>query len=156
MTCQIITKRSFGVDLAVKALCIRRTRTEADGGGRRRMDADGRGRTRTDADGGGRTRTEADGRGRRRTDADGGGRTRTEADGRGRRRTDADGGGRTRTEADGRGRTRTDVDGRGHFYKIIYIIFFCVFFLAYIDLRGQWERDPESDRLGPPPRIMIL
>ena len=55
-------------------------------------------------------------------------------------------------------RTRTEADGRGHFYKIIYIyLFFCVFFLAYIDLRGQLERDPESDRLGPPPpRIMIL
>ena len=75
--------------------------------------------------------------------------------GRGRTRTDADGRGRTRTDADGRGRTRTrtrtdaDADGRGHFYKII-IFFFCVFFWAYIDLRGQLERDPESDRLGPP------
>ena len=61
-------------------------------------------------------------------------------------------------DADGSGRTRTDADGRGHFYKIIYIFFFCVYFLAYIDLRGQLERDPESDRLGPPPppRIMIL
>ena len=56
---------------------------------------------------------------------------------------------RTRTEADGRGRTRTDADGRGHLYKII--IFFLFFFFAYIDLRGQLERDPESDRLGPPP-----
>ena len=50
-------------------------------------------------------------------------------------------------DADGSGRTRTDADGRGYFYKIIIII---IFFLAYIDLRGQLERDPESDRLGPP------
>ena len=28
---------------------------------------------------------------------------------------------------------------------------FAFFFLAYIDLRGQLERDPESDRLGHPP-----
>ena len=41
----------------------------------------------------------------------------------------------------GRGRTRTDADGRGHF-----IIFF-IYFLAYIDLRSQLERD----RLGHPP-----
>ena len=32
------------------ALCIRRTRTDADGSGRTRTEADGRGRTRTDAD----------------------------------------------------------------------------------------------------------
>ena len=44
-----------------------------------------------------------------------------------------------------------DADGRGHFY-------FYFFFFAYIvlDLRAQLERDPESDRLGPSPRIMIL
>ena len=53
---------------------------------------------------------------------------------------------RTRTEADGRGRTRTDAD-----ICIKLYIFFFFFFLAYIDLRGQLERDPESDRLGPPP-----
>ena len=68
---------------------------------------------------------------------------------------DADGRGRTRTDADGRGRTRTDADGRGHFHKIKCFCFFwrfCVFFLlAYIDLRGQLERDPESHRLCHPP-----
>ena len=58
---------------------------------------------------------------------------------------DADGRGRTRTDADGSGRTRT-------FDKIVFFsLRFCGFFLlAYIDLRGQLERDPESDRLGPP------
>ena len=65
---------------------------------------------------------------------------------------DADGSGRTRTDADGRGRTRTF-----YFYlkkkkkKN---------FLAYIYLRAQLERDPESDRLGhlppPPPPISKL
>ena len=57
-------------------------------------------------------------------------------------------------DADGRGRKRTDADGRGHLYKIIYIFLFfrfCGFVLAYIDIRGQLERDPESDRLGHPP-----
>ena len=49
--------------------------------------------------------------------------------------------GRTRTDADGSGRTRTDADGRGHL----------IFFFAYIYLRAQLERDPESDRLGHPP-----
>ena len=48
-------------------------------------------------------------------------------------------------DADGRGRTRT-----------FNFFFFLIFFLAYIDLRAQLERDPESDRLGHPPRIMIL
>ena len=50
-------------------------------------------------------------------------------------------------------RTRADADGRGHFLFIyFFFIFFCVFFwLAYIDLRGQLERDPESDRFGHPP-----
>ena len=53
-------------------------------------------------------------------------------------------------------RTRTDADGRGHLKKkYFYFLFF-----AYIDLRAQLERDPESDRLGnpppPPARIMIL
>ena len=51
-------------------------------------------------------------------------------------------------DADGRGRTRT-------FNCFLLLIFFIVF--AYIDLRAQLERDPESDRLPPPPpRIMIL
>ena len=56
--------------------------------------------------------------------------------GRGRTRTDADGRGRTRTDADGRGRTRTF-----YFYLKKKIV-------AYIYLRAQLERDPESDRLG--------
>ena len=40
-----------------------------------------------------------------------------------------------------------DADGRGH---LILILFF-IFCLAYIYLRAQLERDPESDRLGHPP-----
>ena len=38
-----------------------------------------------------------------------------------------------------------DADGRGHLKKIFFL------FLAYIDLRAQLERDPESDSLGHPP-----
>ena len=49
-----------------------------------------------------------------------------------RTRTDADGSGRTRTDADGSGRTRTDADGRGHFYKIIFFLFFFAFFFVGI------------------------
>ena len=75
-----------------------------------------------------------------------------EADGRGRTRTDADGRGRTRTDADGRGRTRTDADGRGHFIKYFCFCFFFRFFSWHtLIYGGQLERDPESDRLGPPP-----
>ena len=50
----------------------------------------------------------------------------------------------------GRGRKRTDAD---IFINYIFLRFFFAFFLllAYIDLRGQLERDPESDRLGHPP-----
>ena len=59
-------------------------------------------------------------------------------------------------DADGRGRTRTDADGRGQFYKIIILFFLGVFFVAYIDLRGQLERDPESNRLGPPTHHDIM
>ena len=45
-------------------------------------------------------------------------------------------------DADGRRRTRTDAD---IFIKYFFIIFFVRFFLlAYIDLRGQLERDPEE------------
>ena len=51
-----------------------------------------------------------------------------------------------------------DADGRGHFLIFFLIVFSLLFFfvclLACIDLRGQLERDPESDRLGhpaPPP-----
>ena len=106
-----------------------------------------------DADGCGRMRTDADGRGRTRTDADGRGRTRTDADGRGRTRTDADGRGRTRTDADGRGRTRTDADGRGRTRTFYFYFKFFIFFWAYIYLRAQLERDPESDRLRPPHQL---
>ena len=56
-----------------------------------------------------------------------------------------------------------DADGRGQFFFVFKIFFlgglFAFFFGgAYIDLRGQLERDPESDRFGhpPPPRIMII
>ena len=50
-------------------------------------------------------------------------------------------------DADGRGRTRTFI----YFFtlKKKTILFF--YFFAYIDLRAQLERDPESDRLGHPP-----
>ena len=52
----------------------------------------------------------------------------------------------------GRGRTRTEADGRGREADIfINYNFWRFFLLAYIDLRGQLERDPESDRLGHPP-----
>ena len=34
---------------------------------------------------------------------------------------------------------------------IFYFYFSFYLFLAYIDLRAQLERDPESDRLGHPP-----
>ena len=57
----------------------------------------------------------------------------------------------------GRGRTRTDADILFLFKKCFFLFFF-VFFLAYIYLRAQLERDPESDRLGhpPPPPISKL
>ena len=43
-----------------------------------------------------------------------------------------------------------DEDGRGH---LMFFVIFCYFnfFFACIYLRAQLERDPESDRLGPPP-----
>ena len=45
-----------------------------------------------------------------------------------------------------------DADGRGHF--IFYFFLFYLLFFAYIYLRAQLERDPESDRLGhPPPQL---
>ena len=45
-----------------------------------------------------------------------------------------------------------DADGRGHFFICYFFyIFFIIIFVAFIDLRAQLERDPESDRLGHPP-----
>ena len=48
----------------------------------------------------------------------------------------------------------------GFMYSTDADILIFLFFFACIDLdlRAQFERDPESDRLGhpPPPRIMIL